>query len=65
MLGRAPRDVVPPKVEGPRVSSRDAMLDTINTLVKRRESTLRQMEAWEATDPSLTLIFDDLRLYLL
>ena len=43
----------------------DAMLDKIRTLVQKREAALSQMDAWEATDPTLQEIFNDIRLHLL
>lgn len=65
MLGKPPAEPKMVHQPGPRVNSRDAMLDKINQLVRKRESTLKQMEAWEVTDPTLKAVLDDLRVHLL
>lgn len=43
----------------------DAVLDAHSALIHKRDSTLRQMDLWQESDPSLTEILEDLRLHLL
>lgn len=42
----------------------DDLLDKISALVRARDSTLRQMDAWQEAQPELEPILDDLRLTL-
>lgn len=43
----------------------DDLLDVISELVRKREACLRQIEAWEITDPTLLEILFDIRRSLL
>lgn len=50
--------------QGRAARREDAMLDKIADLVRRRDSTLKQIELWEATDPACREMMYDLRMHL-
>jgi hypothetical protein len=48
-----------------KISSRDAMLDKIAEMTKKREACLKQIELWIESDPELFSILEDIRLSLI
>lgn len=52
-------------IEGKPARREDSLLDAISELIRKRESTLRQLKLWEETDPQLQEMVDDIRLCLL